>query len=257
MVTSSSLINRRYQLLLIHIATHASIIPMIIFGEMRHYFVALGVYFLTGCLGMTMTFHRLLSHGSWNSPEWFEKLGTLFGTIGLTGSSVAWVATHREHHMFSDQSKDPHSPHFQSWLRVQFLSMLRKPNIRYAKDLIQQPFHKWLHRNYLMVNVGFMICIGLVDPFAVIYAYLFPAMILWNAGSSINTIGHLFGYKSFETRDQSRNNILLGIFVWGEGWHNNHHRYLKSPYFGNRWFELDIAGLLIRILKRQKIVEEQ
>lgn len=226
---------------------HLSIIPMIMFAHAWQYGVALGVYFLAGCLGMSVTYHRFLSHKSWKCPRWFEILGTLMGSIVLTGSSIAWVAVHRDHHMHTDKPADPHSPLHQSVWRVQFLSMLYRPKLRYARNLIQDPFHRWVHRHYLHINIAYAAILLMISPFAVVYAYLFPAAIFWAAGNSINTLSHTFGYQTYATKDSSRNNFLVGYLVWGEGWHNNHHRYPRSPFFGRRWFELDIGGLFIRM----------
>ena len=106
------------KLLILQIAAHLSFIPMIMYGEWYHWAIAFFTYFVTGCFGMTMTFHRLLSHKSWNAPKWFEIFGTLAGTYGLTGSSIGWVAVHREHHHYTDQERDPHSPKHKGFVRV-------------------------------------------------------------------------------------------------------------------------------------------
>ena len=81
-----------------------------------------------------------------------------------------------------------------------------------------------------------------------VYFYLVPAAILWNAGSFINTLSHMFGYRNHETKDSSTNLFLLGILMWGEGWHNNHHASPASHYFGEQWWEIDLGGFLIERL---------
>ena len=80
-------------------------------------------------------------------------------------------------------------------------------------------------------------------------AYLFPAMILWNAGSFINTLTHMFGYRNFETTDNSTNIPTLGILMWGEGWHNNHHADPQNPSFKHKWWEFDLGGWFIKLLE--------
>jgi len=94
--------NTAHTILFAQIIAHISLIPMVIYGSPYHWLIALFIYFLNGCLGMTMTYHRLLSHRSWNPPKWVERLFTLFATIGMTGSAIAWVAIHREHHKHTD-----------------------------------------------------------------------------------------------------------------------------------------------------------
>ncbi len=161
--------------------SHLSLILYFMKGEWWQLGVTTLVYFLTGCLGMTITYHRLLSHRSWNAPRWYEYLGTLLGTIGLTGSSISWVAIHRMHHNHTDCKKDPHSPHVKGFFRAHFLSMFEKPNLIYAKNLVANPFHNFLHRYYLLINMTWCCLLYLIDPFAVVYAYLAPA-------ATINTI---------------------------------------------------------------------
>ncbi len=239
-----------YLLLLFQIVAHLAIFPMVALAKPQDYLISLTIYFLTGCIGMNMTYHRLLSHRSWKPPRFFEAIGATLGTLGLTGSSLAWCAVHRDHHQYADTIHDPHSPHHSTFWKVQFLSMFYRPNLRRVPDLIKSPIHRFLHKNYFFVQLFYVLLLGLVDPFLIVSAYLFPAAILWNAGSAVNSIGHLVGYKLFTCKDESRNNWLLGYLVWGEGWHNNHHRFPKKSYFGNRWYELDVTGLLIKIFQR-------
>lgn len=230
---------------------------MIFYASPVHYAAAVGMYFVTGCLGMSVTYHRYWSHSSWRAPRWFEILGTLAGTLGLTGSALGWIAIHRDHHRSTDRPSDPHSPLHQSFLRVQYLSMFQRPHLFFVRDLIRDPLLRFTHRHYFAIQlifVGLIAC--LLGPFSVIYLYLFPAAILWNAGSLINNFGHGWGYRNFNTRDHSRNNPLLGFFMWGEGWHNNHHAYPSRSCFGVKNWELDISALMIRLLERPRRVSK-
>jgi fatty-acid desaturase len=190
----------KWGLLVGQIIAHLSIIPMIMYGEWYHWLIGIFVYFITGCFGMTMTFHRLLSHKSWNAPKWFHYFGSLAGTYGLTGSTIGWVAVHREHHHFTDQERDPHSPVHQGFFKVQWLSMFETPSPRYAMHLIKDSFHSFIHRWYFLIHVVIAGVWLWIDPMLLVAAYLFPAMILWNAGSFINTLTHMFGYRNHETK---------------------------------------------------------
>jgi len=232
------------------IATHISIIFMILWASYEHYLVSLMVFFFTGCVGMSMTYHRLLAHNSWTAPRWFEILGTLCASVGLTGSSLAWCSVHREHHQNTDKPNDPHTPIHSPWWKVQFLSMFHAPNLRFMKYKLQDPLHKLVHKHYIWIQLIYLSFLILLEPFSVVYAYLFPAAILWNSGSAVNTIGHLFGYTNFQTKDNSKNNLLLALLTWGEGWHNNHHHRPQNKYFGVKWYEIDIAGLCIIALQK-------
>ncbi len=246
----------KWMLFFSQVIAHLSIIPMIMYGTWQHWILAFFVYFMTGCFGMTMTFHRLLSHKSWNPPKWFYKFGTLCGFYGLTGSSIGWVAVHREHHHHTDKEGDPHSPRHHGFFKVQWLSMFETPKPKYAIHLIRDKFHMFLHRWYFQLHLliaGFWL---IVDPMLLVAAYLFPAMILWNAGSFINTLTHMFGYRNFNTTDDSTNIPVLGILMWGEGWHNNHHADPNNPSFKRKWWEFDVGGFFIKLLSQDKIKNE-
>ncbi len=232
-------------LLISQILAHLSLIPMLIYADGRDYLISLIVYFWTGCVGMSMTYHRLLAHKSWDAPRWLEIFGSVCGSLGLTGSSLSWCSIHREHHQKADTVKDPHSPLFMKWGYVQFFSMLSPPNLRFMRHKIKDPFHRALHRHYFLANIAYSGFLCLLDPLAVVYAHLFPAAILWNSGSAVNTVGHLFGYRNFNTADSSKNNGLLALLTWGEGWHNNHHHNPSRYYFGSKLYEIDLAGSLI------------
>lgn len=199
---------------------------------------------------MTMTYHRLLSHKSWIAPSWFEKFGTLAGTWGLTGSSIGWVAIHREHHRFTDKTGDPHGPAQKGFYTVQFLSMFEKPNIKYVVDLIRNPFHARIHQYYFYIHLLIFVTLLLISPAILVSCYLAPAAILWHGGSFINTLTHMTGYRNHETSDTSRNIWWLGIFMWGEGWHNNHHANPHNCSFKHHWWEIDIGGFFIKLLKK-------
>jgi fatty-acid desaturase len=241
----------QYFLLVAQIIAHLSIIPMIIYGSWYHWLLGFGVYFITGCFGMTITYHRLLSHKSWNAPKWFEYFGSLAGTYGLTGSTIGWVAIHKEHHHYTDQEGDPHSPVHLGFFRVQWLSMFETPNPRYVVRLIRSKFHAFLHKWYFALHLAIAVIWYLIDPMLLVSAYLFPAMILWNAGSFINTLTHMTGYRNWETTDNSTNIPLLGILMWGEGWHNNHHHDPQNPSFKHKWWEFDLGGWFIKKLEQK------
>lgn len=239
-------------LLVCQILAHIGLLSMFFWASVEQWAICFLMYFLTGCFGMSMTFHRLLSHKSWLAPKWFKVLGCALGTVGLTGSAIAWPTIHRQHHIHPDQTNDPHSPNIQPWWRVQFFSMYYKPNLKLARDLIKDPTLVFFHRHYFQIQLLFAMMLLLVDPLAVIYAYLAPAALLWHGGSSINTIGHKWGYRNFAVRDKSVNNLLLGFIMWGEGWHNNHHARPSKKSFSQKPWEIDISYQFIRLLETKR-----
>ncbi len=232
-------------LFIAQIFAHVGFVYLIFTGSLEHWLISVLVYFFTGCIGMTMTYHRLLSHRSWNPPKALEYFGALCATLGMTGSAISWVAIHRKHHRFADTEKDPHSPSFKGFVYCQWLSMFEPVEVRYVTDLSREPFYRYQHQYYFIICGLYALGLYLIDPFAVVYAFLAPACILWNAGSSIITLAHQFGHRDHKISSFAGNSWLLGFLVWGEGWHNNHHFKSNSPYFFEKPWQIDVGGYLI------------
>jgi stearoyl-CoA desaturase (delta-9 desaturase) len=129
------------------------------------------------------------------------------------------------------------------------MSMCEEPNIRYVPDLLRSKFHLFIHKYYWLFNFSYILFLYCIEPFAVVYAYFIPTLLVWHAGSLINTLNHISGYRNFETKDASKNNFLTGYFVSGEGWHNNHHKSPSDPEFGKKWWELDLGWQIIKLVK--------
>ena len=221
---------------------------MIMYGKPIHYLYAVIVYFFTGAVGMSGTYHRLLSHKSYDCPKLWEYFGTVCATLGGTGSSIGWCAVHRGHHRYTDTAGDPHSPKYHPWYKIQFLSMFYKPQIKYVPDLLRSKFHVFMHHRYWIIHFIYATILYFIDPFALVYAWLFPSLLLWQGGSSINTFSHIFGHQDHDSKDASTNHWLPGIFVWGEGWHNNHHFNPAQMRFGEKWYQIDITYYTLRLL---------
>lgn len=238
-------------LFLFQFAAHAALIPMVMYASWQQWCIALAVYFVTGCIGMSGTYHRLLSHKSYKTHQFWEKFGTVCATLGGTGSSVAWCAVHRAHHRFTDTEKDPHCPHHQGVWKVQFLSMFYQPNVKYVPDLLRDSFHVIMHKWYWAVHALYATVLFTVDPMAPVYAWLVPSVILWHAGSAVNTLGHLWGWQDHKLgQDSSTNHPVLGLLMWGEGWHNNHHAFPADYKFGQRWWQIDVTRWYIDAIKQ-------
>lgn len=240
----------RNTLIFYQILAHLALAAMLIYGSLAQWLISLAIYFVIVTLGGTITYHRLLSHKSFVAPKWFEYLGTFCGALGGNGSSIGWVAIHREHHRFTDTENDPHSPLHKNFFMIQFGSMCELPNIRYVPDLLRSKFHMWIHNYYWIPNIIYVILVGLIDPFAVVYAYFVPTLMMWHAGSFINTVNHMLGYKSNTTKDASTNNLFTGYLVSGEGWHNNHHAAPADAQFGRKWWEFDLGWQIIKLVRK-------
>jgi stearoyl-CoA desaturase (delta-9 desaturase) len=248
---TSKILPDSWAIFILQILAHVGLLYQVFYGYWYQWFFTLTIYFFTGCFGMTMTYHRLLSHKSWRAPRWFEIFGTLCATYGLTGSSIAWVAIHREHHHHTDDKEDPHSPHHKGFINVQWFSMFEKPNPRYSAHLLRDQLHVLIHKWYVLIHICILSLLLYISPGVAISCYLAPAALLWNFGSAINTLTHMIGYRNYNTKDNSTNIWWLGYLMWGEGWHNNHHNQPNNPSFKKKWWELDVGHALICLIRQR------
>ena len=239
--------------------------------------VFLIMYVLTG-LGVTVGFHRHLTHRSFKTSRPLRGLLAILGSVAIEGPVISWVADHRKHHTYSDQEGDPHSPHVGhggglrgalkglahahvGWL---FIHTHRGARKRYARDLLEDPVVSFVDRTFLVWALG-----GLVVAFGLGYAIggtLDAALtaLLWGGGVrmlvvhhvtySINSLCHFFGRRRFPTDDESRNLLWLALPTFGESWHNNHHAFPTSAFHGMRRWEIDPSAMVIRALEKLGLV---
>ena len=184
------------------------------------------------------------------------KFFAVLGCLGGTGSPLAWVAIHINHHLKSDKIDDPHSP-LHKGLKIFTLDYVNEVDISTKwrmRDLVVDPFHQFLHRYYfaiLLIYSGTLFVIG--GFWLMIFAHWVPAVITGLMSSVVNYVGHkpnwLGGFRTYNLNDQSTNNWLWSIPSWGESWHNNHHRHPKNFSLGEKWWQLDISALVIRLIR--------
>jgi len=205
------------------------------------------VYFLTGCLGITITFHRYLTHKSFSMPKWMEYLFSFFAAMGGTGSSIGWVAVHKTHHRESDTELDPHSPHTRG-LKLLLSSYKYEFNHWDSRRLLEDKFHLYLHAYYYIIFIIWGALLFLIDWKIGIFGFIVPVTIqIWISNLS-NWGNHLFGYKNYDTDDHSKNTWWLALLAWGEGWHNNHHAQPWHYSFQRKWWEFDISAYTIQLI---------
>jgi stearoyl-CoA desaturase (delta-9 desaturase) len=243
-------LKEQYMLLVLQIAAHIGLILMILQGTWQEWLIVFAMYFIIICVGMDMTYHRLLSHRSYTPPKWFEYFGTCCAVYGQLGTPLGWVALHRDHHRYSDTERDPHSPDYKSFLEIMFLILVRDFKARNIKDLLRDPFHMFMHKYYVRIHAAIFMVLFLINPWSTVYLYLAPAAISWDVGGLLNIFVHKWGYRNFETDDHSVNSLLFGYLTFGEGWHNNHHAHPMNSQFRVKWWEFDLAGQLIKLLDK-------
>lgn len=228
------------------------------------------MYTATG-LGITIGYHRLFTHRSFETVRPIRLLLAVLGSMAVQGPVLRWVATHRRHHQHSDRVEDPHSPHgsgrgvlgvIAGWWHAHLGWVFRPdaPDLeRYAQDLqkdgilrlVSRYFGVWVALGLLLPTVaGGLITQSWVGALlGFLWGGLVRIFLVHHVTWSINSICHLWGTRPFDSGDQSRNNLVCGVLAFGEGWHNNHHAFPSSARHGLRWWQVDIGFLVICLLK--------
>lgn len=223
-------------------------------------------------LGIGAGFHRLLTHRGYKCPLWLEHTLAILGVCNLQQSPARWVLVHRVHHQHSDHESDPHTPMVDwfwghvGWLFIENRQLSDAETYhKYARDILSDPFYMRLERNlnYIWVFVahallffaaGLAVGYWLDGTWAgayhvglqwLLWGVVLRTIVTWHVTWGVNSFAHLWGYRNYETRENSRNNWLFALATNGDGWHNNHHADPRAAAHGHRWWELDITYLTI------------
>ncbi|MBV9819334.1 MAG: acyl-CoA desaturase [Solirubrobacterales bacterium] len=232
--------------------------------------ILVAMYLITG-LGVTVGFHRLLTHRAFATYPWLERGFAIAGSLSVQGSVLDWVSDHRKHHAHADQEGDPHSPHVGhgsglaglvhahvGWLlETQGQSDWK----RYAPDLYEDPAMRRIGRGFPLLALlslliptaaGFVVHGFTLDGAArgLVWGGLVRIFFVHHVTWSVNSVCHFFGRRRFDVADQSTNVAWLALLSFGESWHHNHHAFPRSAYHGLRRWELDPSGLIISGLER-------
>lgn len=220
------------------------------YHSLEYWVISILGYFLITCLGITVTFHRLLTHRSYKLWKPLEYLFSYFGNIGCTGSSVGWVFVHREHHKYADKIGDPHSPVILNPLGAFIGNYSTSFNKWSVKEIINDPVHRFMHEYYIFITLLTVMMLYFLDPFLALHLFFIPIFLNTMASRLSNWIDHdsNFGTKDMETNDSSHNVWWWSLLTFGEGWHNNHHARPWDYQIGKKWYQIDIGRYVIDIL---------
>ena len=231
----------------------------------------LAILYALTIVGISVGFHRHFAHCTFQASPAVRAILAILGSMACQGPLVYWVANHRRHHQYSDLPGDPHSPYCNGEQNLaQFRGLWHAHlgwtfnhevtnTVLFAKDLLQDPVIARINRLYYV-----WVLLSLILP-AVLGGIItktwtgFLSGFLWGScirlfltyhfTNSINSITHCYGNRPFNTHEQSTNNIWLAIPTGGEAWHNNHHAFPNSAIFGLKWWQIDLGGWIIRVLK--------
>nr|XP_043637181.1 palmitoyl-monogalactosyldiacylglycerol delta-7 desaturase, chloroplastic-like [Erigeron canadensis] len=207
-------------------------------------------------MGISVSYHRNLSHHSLKLPKWLEYFFAYLGALSLQRDPIFWVSIHRYHHKYVDTEKDAHSPIFgfwfshMGWLFDSGYIIEKYKERNNVEDLKSQAFYRFLRRTYLYHIIAFA---------ALVYAFGGFTYLVWIVGVGttctyhaiwlVNSASHIWGYQSWDTGDLSKNNWWVALLSFGEGWHNNHHAFEYSARHGFEWWQIDLGWYVIRFLE--------
>ena len=258
-----------------HLAAIAAFLP--IYFSWSGVIVAIIAARLTGLLGINLCYHRLLTHQGFKCPKWLEHSLAVIAVCCAEDTPARWVAVHRRHHHHADAQPDPHSPLVNFfWGHIGWV-LFKNPELsrlglydRYAKDILRDRFYVKLERNAMQLQIiaaqwvvffiaGFIAGLLTTDTWQdaalfggsiTLWGVAVRTVFVWHQTWAVNSVTHLWGYRNYDTNEDSRNNFFIGYLAHGEGWHNNHHAHPRSARHGHRWWEFDTTYLTIKLLQK-------
>ena len=221
--------------------------------------VLLAVMYSLVALGVTVGFHRMLTHRSFRANAVVKFVLLVLGSMSLEGPALDWAAIHIKHHAHSDREGDPHSPlegFFHAHIGWMLGDRTIDPNV-YCRNLVNDRMVVFVSRTFLL-----WVVLSLVIPFAIggwtglLWGGLVRIFLTHHVTWSVNSVCHTFGKREFETNDRSHNEWMVGLLGFGEGWHNNHHAFPRSAFHGLHWWQFDLSGYVIWLLERLGLAKE-
>jgi stearoyl-CoA desaturase (Delta-9 desaturase) len=236
--------------------------------------VATALFVFTSAIqlfAITMGYHRLLAHRSFKTSRQFQFVLALLGTLCGQNGPLWWVAHHIHHHRYADEEEDLHSPRAGVfWSHMGWLFSPRCVRTRYelVPHLARLPEMQLLQKYHYVVPGGYLLALyalgyiwqrgdpatGVTGAQLALWGSVLSTVTTYHIIWCIGSIAHLYGTRPFETRDDSRNNAILALLLWGDGWHNNHHYYPASARVGLRWWQIDANYAILKLLERCGIV---
>ncbi|NVB80732.1 MAG: acyl-CoA desaturase [Kofleriaceae bacterium] len=208
---------------------------------------------------ITAGYHRYFSHRTFKTSRAFQFVLAVLGITALQQGPLWWAAHHRRHHKYSDMPQDIHSPRQRGfvWSHMQWILAKRHQATDYdrIKDFAKYPELRFLNNHDLGLAVASAVLLFLIGgSTALVWGFFVPVVVAWHITFCINSLAHVWGSRRYKTTDDSRNNALLALLTFGEGWHNNHHHYQRSARQGFYWWEIDVSWYALKLLEKLRIV---
>jgi stearoyl-CoA desaturase (Delta-9 desaturase) len=221
---------------------------------------------------ITGFYHRYFSHRAFRTSRVMQFVFAALGAASAQRGPLWWAAHHRDHHRHADTEHDPHSPVQRGflWSHMGWFLAERAFHVDHGQvpDLARYPELRWLDRYDVLMPVLLATLLFLVGGWLethapglqtdgaqlLVWGFFISTVALFHATVTINSLAHRFGRRRYATRDNSRNNWLLALLTFGEGWHNNHHHYPGSARQGFYWWELDLTWYVLRAMSLSGLV---
>jgi stearoyl-CoA desaturase (delta-9 desaturase) len=223
--------------------------------------ILLAVMYALVAIGVTVGYHRMLTHRSFRAHPGVKLLLLILGSMAFEGPAIEWAATHTKHHARADREGDPHSPvdgFFHAHLGWIFRDGDADPRV-YCRHLLNDRIVTFVSKTFLLwavlslaipFGIGWLVGGWALALSGVLWGGLVRMFLTHHVTWSVNSVCHTFGRREFETMDRSRNEWIVGLLAFGEGWHNNHHAFPRSAFHGLHWWQLDVSSYLIWMLER-------
>lgn len=209
-------------------------------------------FYILNLVGNWMMLHRFYAHKSFEfKHDIIRQLFTVITILTGRGSPIGWAYIHRQHHAYSDTEKDPHSPKTLGYKLFGFghytAMESEKMKVFLVKDLMTKE-QLFIHKYYMLLLLSFVFILGLTSIELLYFMWILPACLVHISQNNFNYFGHMYGYRNFATKDDSRNNVWLFPFILGEAWHNNHHAKPNVYTTTVKKYEFDPMGYFIKLI---------
>lgn len=247
----------KYQFLIFQLITHVTTIWAIYYYSITDWLLVIPFYILFAGLGISITFHRYSTHHAFLFPNWMKILGLLFGTLNGHGPSVGWAYKHALHHLTSDTEADPHSPVFNKHFKLYWTNLIYGINSHHTNINIDvskhiknvDKFDNFFTNYYWRIHLAYLLVLASLGSNWVVFAYLVPSALSWLAfGYGVVIAAHYNGKVKYQLGDNSKNNKIVSILVFGEGYQNNHHAFPGDGKYSRSIGEIDPLGWLFKKL---------
>jgi stearoyl-CoA desaturase (Delta-9 desaturase) len=237
---------------------HVACIAVIWYPPTLGLVVLAAVGYVVRMWAVTTGYHRYFSHRTFRTSRAFQFVLALLGTTALQQGPLWWSSWHRRHHKNADRPGDPHTPRSGFWhahVGWVFDGSHHGADLSNVKDLSAYPELRWLDRHHYVSVIGYaLLCYAIAGMAGVIWGFVISSTVLVQITFMINSLAHRWGTRPYDTKDDSRNNAILALLTFGEGWHNNHHHEMTSARQGFRWWEIDLSYYSLRALGALGIV---